>query len=119
MNQKHVPTCALDESADGGAFSWFVESADQILDANATAMVRGLWPDVAGQVGPVAISVTSRLVPQGDDLTKGPYSMAPGTDRVDLRLAGRLFRIRFSGASAPTAGRIGRPVFDIAAAGSR
>lgn len=107
------------QSADGGAFSWFVESADQCLDENATAMVRGLWPDMADQVGPVAVSVTSRFTPQGAETSSGPYSMAPGADRVDLRTTGRMFRVRFAGGSAPTACRIGRPVFDIVAAGSR
>ena len=107
------------QSADGGAFSWFVESADQCLDENATAMVRGLWPDMADQVGPVSVSVIGRFTPQGNETSNGAYSMAPGADRVDLRTTGRMFRVRFAGGSAPTACRIGRPVFDIAPAGSR
>ncbi|MDO8380519.1 hypothetical protein [Phenylobacterium sp.] len=106
-------------SADGGGFAWFVESADQLLAPEATAMVRGLWPDMADQVGPVSVSITSRFTPQGEETTKGAYSMAPGADRVDLRMTGRMFRVRFAGGSAPTACRIGRPVFDIAPAGSR
>lgn len=106
-------------SADGGPFSWFLESADQALDENSTAMVRGFWPDLAGQIGPVSLSIVSRLTPQGAERSYGPFPMAPGEDRVDLRATGRLFRVRFSGRSAPTAGRIGRPIFDIAPAGSR
>jgi hypothetical protein len=106
-------------SADGGAFSWYLESADQLLDPEQTALTRGLWPDLAGQLGPVSLSVTSRFKPQGAEKTYGPYAMAPGEDRVDLRASGRMYRVRFSGGSAPTACRFGKPVFDIAPAGQR
>jgi hypothetical protein len=106
-------------SADGAPFSWFIESADQYLDPNATAMARGFWPDIAGQVGPVVLDIISRFEPQGAERAYGPFAMAPGQDRVDFRSSGRLFRIRFSGGSAPTACRIGKPIFDITSAGSR
>ena len=107
------------ESADGGPFSWFIESADQCLDENATALARGLWPDLAGQVGPVNLSIISRFKPQGGETAYGPFAMAPGEDRLDFRASGRLFRIRYSGSAAPTACRIGRPVFDVAMGGGR
>ena len=106
-------------SADGGAFSWFVETADQALGEDETAMVRGFWPDLKDQVGPVGVTIISRLKPQGEERVHGPFLMAPEQDRVDLRVTGRLFRMRLSGGSAPTACRIGRPVFDIVSAGSR
>jgi hypothetical protein len=106
-------------SADGAPFSWFIESADQSLDPNATALARSLWPDLEGQVGPVVLDIISRFEPQGAERAYGPFAMAPGQDRVDLRSSGRLFRIRFSGGSAPTACRIGKPIFDIIPAGNR
>jgi hypothetical protein len=46
-------------------------------------------------------------------------ALAPGQARADLRLSGRLFRVRLSGDASPTAGRIGRLVFDLAPAGGR
>lgn len=106
-------------SADGGAFSWFIESADQCLDENATALSRGLWPDLADQVGPVNLSIFSRFKPQGPQVEYGPFPMAVGQDRLDFRASGRLFRIRYSGSAAPTACRIGRPIFDVALGGGR
>ncbi|MDX5332034.1 MAG: hypothetical protein LPK04_12645, partial [Caulobacteraceae bacterium] len=106
-------------SADGARFSWFIETADQHLDVERTLMVRGLWPDLADQVGPAAVTLISRLTPQGDETVWGPHAIAPGQDRLDLRAAGRLFRLRLSGHAAPTAGRIGQPVVDVAAAGRR
>ena len=106
-------------SADGAAFAWFIESADQYLSEDQTLMVRGLWPDMAGQAGPAAVRLRTRLKPQGQSRTYGPYPLAPGAALVDLRASGRLFCVRLSGQGSPTAGRIGRPVFDVAPAGGR
>lgn len=107
------------QSADGGGFSWFIESADQLLDPDQTLMVRGLWPDMALQAGAASLRLNTRLKPQGPSRSHGPYGLAPGASRIDLRATGRLFKVRFSGQGAPTGGRIGRPVFDVVAAGSR
>ena len=107
------------QSADGAAFSWFVETADQYLDEATTMMARGLWPDLADQVGPVSLTVTSRFEPQGAEKMIGPIAMTPGTERADFRVSGRLFRVRFSGGSAPTGCRIGKPIFNVATAGGR
>lgn len=106
-------------SADGAAFAWFIESADQYLSEDQTMMVRGLWPDMARQAGAAALHLKTRLKPQGESRSHGPYPLAPGATRVDLRASGRLFRVRLSGQGSPTAGRIGRPVFDVAPAGGR
>jgi len=106
-------------SADGAAFSWFIETADQVLDEDRTVMARGVWPDLVDQIGPVKLSLFSRLTPQGEVTTVDPVALVPGQDRADFRAAGRFFRIRFSGSSAPTACRIGKPVFNVAFAGGR
>jgi hypothetical protein len=84
-------------------------------------MVLCLWPDLADQVGPVNLTVSSRLKPQGDDTARtiGPFAMAVGDDKTDLRLSGRLFKFKFSGNSAPTAARLGKPVVDLARMGRR
>ncbi|HMO44110.1 MAG TPA: hypothetical protein PKB04_12500, partial [Phenylobacterium sp.] len=106
-------------SADGAALSWFIESADQYLDPDRTLMVRSLWPDLADQTGAAALTLKGRLTPQGPERTYGPYALAPGQPRVDLRATGRLFRLRLSGQGAPTGGRLGAPMFDVAPAGNR
>lgn len=107
------------QSADGSGFAWFIESADQLLDPDQTLMVRGLWPDMALQAGAVGLRLTTRLKPQGPSRAYGPIGLAPGASRIDLRATGRFFKVRFSGQGAPTGGRIGRPVFDVVAAGTR
>jgi hypothetical protein len=37
--------------------------------------------------------------------------------KADLLVSGRLFRVRFSGSSGPTACRLGQPMFDVAPTG--
>lgn len=106
-------------SADGEAFEWFIESADQYLDENSTLIALGMWPDIADQKGGVSLSLTSRDRPQGETRLAGPYGMVPGQPKVDLRTSGRLFRIRFSGNTSPTFARIGKTMFDVAVAGRR
>ena len=53
-------------SADGAAFAWFIESADQFLSEDQTLMVRGLWPDMTGQAGAAALRLSARLTTLGD-----------------------------------------------------
>lgn len=106
-------------SADGMPLSWFVETADRYLSEDSTLLVRGVWPDFDEQKGPVTVTVKARNTPQSERETQQTVSLGTGQARADLRLSGRLFRIRFSGTSSPTRWRMGRPVFDIAPAGGR
>jgi hypothetical protein len=104
-------------SADGASFAWFIETADSEPDPETALLVRGLWPDFKDQAGPVTTRVTARFRPQEEAAASATAILAPGDARADLLLSGRLFRIRFSGESAPTGCRIGTPVFDVATAG--
>lgn len=106
-------------AADGASFTWFIETADSYLDPEGTLLVRGLWPDFKDQVGPVTVTVKPRLHPQDSDQPPAIAAMAPGDAKADLLASGRLFRLRFSGDSAPTGARIGTPTFDVAPAGQR
>lgn len=106
-------------SADGSAMSWYIESGDQYLDENASMFVRCIWPDVSGQLGPVYITFTTRYKPQGTETAYGPYTMAVDEDMVNVRVKGRLFKIKFSGDSTPTNFRLGKPVIDARPGGLR
>ena len=106
-------------SADGQALAWSVETADQYLSEERTALVLGLWPDFKDQIGPVHVTVISRLKPQASETVKGPFGMAVGDDKLDLRCSGRLFRLRFAGESGPTFARLGEISVEVAHAGNR
>lgn len=107
------------QSADGQPLEWSIETADQHLGEDQTALVLGLWPDLKAQVGPVNASITSRFKPQGEEVTKGPFPIAAGEDKVDFRCSGRLFRLRFEGASLPSFARFGQIAVALAPAGDR
>lgn len=107
------------QSADGAALSGWLETADQYLSEEQTALVLGIWPDAKEQVGPINVSIVSRFKPQGEETTKGPYPMVAGEDKVDVRASGRLFRMRFDFNSLPAAWRLGQIVVDLARAGKR
>jgi hypothetical protein len=106
-------------SADGSAYSWYIESADQYLDENASMFLRCIWPDVQDQLGPVNITFTTRYKPQGAETTYGPYTMAVDEDLVNVRVKGRLFKVKFSGSSSPTRFRLGKPILDARPGGNR
>jgi hypothetical protein len=65
------------------------------------------------------LDMTARKYPQseaGDDEPPIEYpqiSLARGDDKADFKATGRLFRIRFSGNSAPSKWRLGRFTFDV------
>lgn len=106
-------------SDDGAALSGFLESTDNYLDESRTSLIQGIWPDIAGQVGPVWISIISRFKPQATSVTKGPVSLAPGQGKADIRANGRLHRVRYDFNSAPFKARWGRLVFDVTLTGGR
>lgn len=99
-------------SADGGALVSYIETADIYLDENLVWLTRSVWPDIADQVGPVSLTVTTRFFPQGDAASSATYMVAAGQDTVDFKTKGRLFRFRFAGDSAPSYYRLGRMLID-------
>lgn len=106
-------------SADGSAFSWFIETADNFLDPNLIMQVRQVWPDFKDQIGPIGVDVVTRFFPQGDETTVAGSTMGPGDEKSDVRATGRLARVRFSGNSSPTQARMGNPTFDVVPTGQR
>jgi hypothetical protein len=105
------------QTADGQAFGWYIESADQLFDPNYRTLVKQVWPDSRGQVGPVTVSVKARETPQGDETSVSAPPMGPSDSKADLMISGRMLRVRFEGNSAPTSWRLGKPIFDTEQAG--
>lgn len=106
-------------SADGQPLAWSVETADLYLSQEQTGLLLGLWPDFKDQIGPVHVTVVSRRKPQSVETVKGPFGMAVGDDKLDLRCSGRLFRLLFTGNSGPTFARLGEISVDVAQGGKR
>ena len=106
-------------TADGGAFSWYIETADNYLDPDTNMMVRQIWPDFKDQQGPVYVDLTTKFSPQGDASVDTGSPMAPGDSKSDVRATGRLVRVKFYGNSSPTYVRMGNPTFLVNQAGGR
>lgn len=106
------------DSADGGAFDWYIESADQyIADGEPFLTLRGMWPDFKDQAGPVFMTIYGRKYPQGTVYTKGPYTLAPDQEQRAFMMSCRVIRIKMAGNSTPTYARFGKIVFDTVPAG--
>lgn len=111
-------------SVDGAAMAWSIKTADFYLDPDIESLVTDFWPDFDGQLGPVTMAVTSRprLSAGADDVEVtpwGPFMIAPGQSLVDEKMSGRFFDLEFSGFSAPSYVRIGRPVAKLKPRGRR
>lgn len=110
----------LGHSADGQALPWYIQSGDLYLDENRAALVRQAWPDISDdQIGPVQLSLGSRLHPQGLQTAFGPFTLMPGQETVDFKASGRLFQLTYSGYSLPSYARIGRLVVDASPRGRK
>lgn len=101
-------------SANGDAISWYAESADQYIgEADKLLMVRGVWPDFQSQVGPMSLTISTRLYPQSPLRAKGPYLLPVGKKKRDFMLQGRLARVRIEANATPTFARLGKLEFDV------
>jgi len=94
-------------SANGGVMNAFAETGDIRLSEGAAVMLmRGIWPDVDDQVGSLSLSVKTKLFPQSDYQTFGPYSLAVSSDKIDFMASGRFISLRIESNTAPTFWRI-------------
>jgi hypothetical protein len=88
-------------------------------------MVRRIVPDFKGQAGdgiaPGNIEVTLyvRDKPQSASITKGPYLLAPGTAKRDVRASGMIFSAKIAGAGDALAVRLGKIILDVVPLGER
>jgi hypothetical protein len=107
-------------SANGSPLSWEAETADQYIgEADQIMMLKGVWPDIKDQIGPLMLSVTTRSYPQSPERTRGPYVIQPNRFRRDFRIQARIMRVKLEAASAPTYARLGKMEFDVEGTGLR
>lgn len=105
-------------TANGETLSWFFETSPQYLgEGERRVLVRSIWPDFEAQEGAIALQFKTRNYPQADDKPKGPYTLAVGREKKDVRVEGRLISLRFSGGSGFM--RLGKPTFDVVPTGER
>lgn len=106
-------------SADAAPLPWFVETADIYLDPAVETMATQVWPDISEQRGPVQMTFTTRPRPQAPETQVASVTVAPGESVFAIRGKGRLWRLKYSGYSAPSSARIGRIVVLVTPCGRR
>lgn len=106
----------LHEKGDA-AVDWFIETSLQYIgEGENHVMLRSIWPDFEAQAGDIDLSIKTRAYPQSVERTKGPYVLAPGREKKDFMVEGRLVAIRLSGDAFM---RLGKPSFDAVVTGGR
>ena len=97
----------------------FITSAPVDLGDGARHMeVLGILPDFDDQAGDVTLTVMTRDHPQGAE-TSSAYTLATGTDRLDLREGGRQVAMTFESDTAGGKFRFGRHRLAIQPTGRR
>lgn len=96
---------------------WFLKFADQSVEEGGRRMLlRKIEPDFKSQANDIALTLEVRSYPQAIPTEVGPYALAPGALKVDLRAAGRIVAGTFEGTGFM---RMGKPVFDTVPMGRR
>ena len=96
-------------TGNGAALTSFIESGDfEIGDGDDIMFLDRVIPDFDLSSGNLNFSVVTKQYPEStESITKGPYSIANTTSKVDLRARGRQASIRVSCESANTRWRWG------------
>jgi hypothetical protein len=98
--------------------SCHITSADQYLDnGQRRILARSFTPDFEYQSGDVDLTLFVRDRPQSAALTKGPFTIPPGTTRKGCRASGKLMAMKLSGTAVQF--RLGKPLFDVVTLGER
>jgi hypothetical protein len=108
-----------DNTGNGAALKQYIESSYfDIGDGTDMMLVDQMIPDfvLSGQLN---FSITVQKWPGGPEETKGPFTILPSTEKIDLRARGRQAKIKFSTSTIGTSWGIGKPRFRVRPDGER
>lgn len=104
-------------TADGASLSWMVQSTGTYAnEGESRVYVLGVWPDFEQQGGSINLTLTTQDYPQATAVSKGPWALAAGREKRDLRAEGRIIGTRWEGTGFA---RFGKPSFEIRPGGRR
>lgn len=107
----------------GNNISWSIESGDIEIDPKdgKRMVVEGCWPDFKDQTANITMTLFFRDYPQSTAVTKGPYTLTAGMEKLDFIAEGRLLRVKLAGTGGsggkPT--RLGNLTFDVKVASTQ
>ncbi len=104
----------------GNALGEFIESGEfDIAESERIMLLRNIIPDMLLTSGSIDWTLMARKYPQGEQLTKGPYTVTPTTKKIAPRVRGRRVSLKIDNALTGTVWRTGKPVVDVIAKGRR
>jgi hypothetical protein len=102
-------------SADGDPLGEYVESAPfDIGEGDYMMLVKGIVPDIKTTTDAgMEILIKSRRYPQSAEMTHGPYTITPTTERVRTRIRARQISFRYQGTGTDSDWQGGTPRIDL------
>jgi len=95
-------------TGDGQALTSYIESADfDIEDGDNLMFMDRIIPDYTINQGSIQFSIDTKQYPSGSTITKGPFTINNGTEKIDMRARGRQAAIRVSSSDSGTSWRWG------------
>jgi hypothetical protein len=110
----------LNNTANGGAIIWRAESGFiRLGDGDRSFTIKGSFPDIHEQQGPVMLTLTAYERPQGAVTDTAMVTLTPDQPQADFFVTGRYIKIKYSGETGPTFARLGTITMDMTARGRR
>ena len=95
-------------TGDGQALTSYIESADfDIEDGDQLMFIDRIIPDYTIDSGSITFTIDTKQYPSGTTITKGPFTINTGTQKIDMRARGRQASVRVSSTEAGTSWRWG------------
>jgi len=95
-------------TGDGDALTSYIESADfDIEDGDKLMFMDRIIPDYTINQGSIQFTIDTKNYPSGSTVSKGPFTINAGTQKIDLRARGRQASIRVSSSDSGTSWRWG------------
>ena len=95
-------------TGDGQALTSYIESADfDIEDGDQLMFIDRIIPDYTIDSGSITFTIDTKQYPSGTTITKGPFTINAGTQKIDMRARGRQASVRVSSTEVGTSWRWG------------
>lgn len=105
------------EDAAGDDFAWSIKTSGQYLsEGGEIARISDIWPDFEDQDGTIDVTFYTRAYSQASERDAGTWSLAPGREKRDLRVQGKIVSQKFAGSGYA---RFGKPTYEVRAGGRR
>jgi hypothetical protein len=105
---------------DGAALEAFIESGFiDVGDGDTLYIIKRIVPDFEDQVGNVDITLKTRMWPNGSITSRGPFTAATSTSKLDTRVKAREIAVRLESEAIDSFWGLGAIAFDAQESGEK